>query len=347
MKKQRDSGHLLLAILLMVALMVIAATAVAPLMVQQMKRDREEEMIHRGTEYARAIKKYYKKFNQYPTTIEQLENTNNIRFLRKRYKDPLSKDGKWTMLHYQDVAAIFTRAGGTAPGIPAAALGTQGQQTPGVLGGQAGSTFGRSPYGPSGPTSSGGFGTSNFGSNPQSPTGTNTQGGIFSQSPSSSDSSQQGIGQTTGPSSDNSGGVTTGNTPGGTASSGSPSGTNATGASTTLGSQNSLTGQTFGAGAILGVASKSKDPTIRIYNKKKTYDEWVFIYNPVMDQANVLLKGPYSPSTFVGGSNIGTPAGQQPGQQQNPFGQQNGPFGSQQPGGFNNQQPTTPQTPSH
>ena len=32
----------------------------------QMKRDREEEMIHRGTEYARAIKKYYKKFGRYP-----------------------------------------------------------------------------------------------------------------------------------------------------------------------------------------------------------------------------------------------------------------------------------------
>src|ERR1035441_4004058 len=29
--------------------------------------------------------------------------------------------------------------------------------------------------------------------------------------------------------------------------------------------------QTFGGGAIVGVASLSKDPTIRIYNKKKKY----------------------------------------------------------------------------
>ena len=55
---QRDSGYLLLAILLMMAVMIIAATVEAPRMVQQMKRDREEEMIHRGTEYARAIKKF-------------------------------------------------------------------------------------------------------------------------------------------------------------------------------------------------------------------------------------------------------------------------------------------------
>ena len=84
---------MLLAVLFLMAMMVIAAMAVAPAFVQQMKRDREEEMIHRGTEYARAIKKYYKKFGRYPANLEQLENTNNIRFLRKRFKDPLDKDG--------------------------------------------------------------------------------------------------------------------------------------------------------------------------------------------------------------------------------------------------------------
>src|SRR5450631_4204243 len=128
-RRQRDGGYLLLAILLMMALMIIAATIEAPRIVQQGKRDREEEMIHRGTEYARAVKKYYKKFGRYPTTLEQLDNTNQIRFLRKRYKDPLAKDGKWTLLHYGDIQALTNPNG---PGTPAAALGQQGQ-------GQAGS----------------------------------------------------------------------------------------------------------------------------------------------------------------------------------------------------------------
>ncbi len=61
-----------------------------------------------------------------------------------------------------------------------------------------------------------------------------------------------------------------------------------------FGSNSSGNGQTFGGGAIVGVASLSKDPTIRIYNKKKTYNEWQFIYNPMMDQGNVLLQGPYN-----------------------------------------------------
>ena len=95
--------------------------------------------------------------------------------------------------------------------------------------------------------------------------------------------------------------------------------------------QNSAGGnQTFGGGAIVGVASLSKDPTIRIYNKKKKYNEWQFIYDPMSDRANVLLRGPYQPLT-LGGAQVGTPAGQMNGQQQNPFGQQPREFG-QQPG---------------
>ena len=120
----RDSGYLLLAILLIMALMIIAATFEAPRIVQQIKRDREEEMIHRGTEYARAIKKFYKKFGRYPANLEQLDNTNQIRFIRKRYKDPLTRDGKWKLLNYGDIQAVLSP---NAPGTPAAALGTQGQ----------------------------------------------------------------------------------------------------------------------------------------------------------------------------------------------------------------------------
>ncbi len=121
---QREGGFLLLAVLLLMAFMIIAASIEIPEMVQQLKRDREEEMIHRGTEYARAVKKYYKKFGRYPANLEQLDNTNQIRFLRKRYKDPLTKDGKWKTLTYGDILSLLNP---NAPGTPAAALGAQGQ----------------------------------------------------------------------------------------------------------------------------------------------------------------------------------------------------------------------------
>ena len=311
--KLRDSGHLLLAILLMMALMVIAATYEAPRIVQQLKRDREEEMIHRGTEYARAIKKYYKKMGSYPSTVEQLENTNNIRFLRKRYKDPLTKDGKWVLLHYNDVAASLVNAGG--PGVSAAGPAARDSRGVGTPAGQQGSSPFGSSFGSSSPTSSGGFGTSSFGSsNSQSSV---NQNGVFSQQQSPSGAGRAGarLLEEAGPREIRQRAARLRGAPpptlrgvasetlqarelGGTSS--------PNGSTTTLGNQQALGGQNFGAGAIMGVASKSKDPTIRIYNKKKTYDEWQFIYNPVMDQANVLLKGPYSPSTLTN-SNIGTP----------------------------------------
>ena len=83
-----EQGYVLLFLLLAVALITISLAVIIPTVKFEIERDREEEMIHRGVEYARAIQRYYKKFGRYPTKIEDLENTNNIRFLRKRYKDP-------------------------------------------------------------------------------------------------------------------------------------------------------------------------------------------------------------------------------------------------------------------
>src|SRR5882724_11124579 len=92
--RNSSRGYILITLMLFMTLLTMAALAVLPEIVQQIQRDREEEMVHRGTEYMRAIKKYYKKLGRYPTRIEELENTNQQRFLRKRYKDPLIKGDK-------------------------------------------------------------------------------------------------------------------------------------------------------------------------------------------------------------------------------------------------------------
>src|SRR5271169_3284145 len=85
----RQSGYMLISLTLLMALAAIALLAVLPDMAQQIRRDQEEEMCHRGTQYMRALQHFYKKFGRYPTRVEELENTNNLRFLRRRYKDPL------------------------------------------------------------------------------------------------------------------------------------------------------------------------------------------------------------------------------------------------------------------
>src|SRR5260370_3557890 len=98
-------------LMLFVTLLATAAGALAPTIAFQVRRDREEEMIHRGTQYARAIRRYVKKTGRYPSRLEELENTSNVRFLRKRYKDPVTnKDFK--LLHVGDVQ--LTGAAGVA-----------------------------------------------------------------------------------------------------------------------------------------------------------------------------------------------------------------------------------------
>lgn len=121
-KGGKDSGYILLTLMFFVAVLAVAATAVAPMVTFQIQRDREEEMIHRGVQYSRAVRRYFKKFGRFPTRVEELENTNNIRFLRKRYKDPITgKDFK--ILHLGDVKLSF--GAGIAAASPAgvAALG--------------------------------------------------------------------------------------------------------------------------------------------------------------------------------------------------------------------------------
>src|SRR5580704_8436364 len=127
-RRRSERGYILITLILFVALVAITALVMAPLFTFQAKRDREEELIHRGTQYSRAMKHFVKKFGRYPTRIEELENTNQVRFLRRRYKDPITgKDFK--ILHMGDVQMAFgagiagaVPAGGLngAPGVPGA-----------------------------------------------------------------------------------------------------------------------------------------------------------------------------------------------------------------------------------
>ncbi len=136
-------GYMLITLMLALALITIAMLAVLPDIGQQVRRDREEEMVHRGTAYMRAIQHFYKKFGRYPNTVEELQNTNNLHFIRKRYTDPLNfdratgKEKDFKFLHQTDINLNVGPVLGQTPGLntPAGQSGPQGQ---GGLQGQAG-----------------------------------------------------------------------------------------------------------------------------------------------------------------------------------------------------------------
>src|SRR5215468_1733863 len=85
-----DAGFSLSALIFFLAAASIFIAAAVPAYQMQAKREMEEELIFRGEEYMRAIQKYQRRFGVFPASVEQLVNTNQLRFLRKPYVDPVT-----------------------------------------------------------------------------------------------------------------------------------------------------------------------------------------------------------------------------------------------------------------
>ncbi|HTX39086.1 MAG TPA: hypothetical protein VME43_28880, partial [Bryobacteraceae bacterium] len=105
-RARKDSGFALLLVFLLAAIIAINLYMELPRVAVEAQRQKEQLLIARGEEYKRAILVYYKAFNRWPAKIEDLENTNNRHFLRRRFKDPMTGTDDWRLIHIQN--GIFT-----------------------------------------------------------------------------------------------------------------------------------------------------------------------------------------------------------------------------------------------
>ena len=210
---RREQGYALLAMLLMVSLLAVALAAVASNIARQIRRDQETELIHREMQYRRAIRQFTKKTGRFPMKIEDLENTNGVRYLRKRYKDPLT-GGEFRLLHMADIPA--------ATGTSANAWNLQAGPTP-----------------------------NSSSDNATAPPGEDSPGNAMPQTPPASAFNNS------------------------TLQSATPSGPSDA-SSANASSANSG----FGGGVIIGVASASKKKTIREFDHRDHYNQWLFFYDP-------------------------------------------------------------------
>src|SRR6476659_10982804 len=136
--RSAESGYVLLAVMLTVTLILVALAVEAPRIAQKIKRDKEEEMIHRGKDYATAVKRFvHKNGGRYPVSVEQLENTNHIRFLRKKYVDPMTGESDWKMVHVGEAEIKIpapnpglSGGGGTNSGLGGGTPGAPGTNPP-------------------------------------------------------------------------------------------------------------------------------------------------------------------------------------------------------------------------
>jgi type II secretory pathway pseudopilin PulG len=238
-----NRGYAMAALLVGMSVMAVLMSALLPVWSHMATREKEEELIFRGKQYARAIGLFQRKFaNTAPPSIDLLVEQ---RFLRKKYKDPITNDDFQPL--YANQAVIQPPGGGPSSQRP-------GQQASG-----SGST----------PTPS----QSGFGS-----TGVTAQGGV------------------------------------------------------------------------IGVTSKSKASSIKLYNGRSKYNEWAFVHVQTVQRPGQPggPPGPGAPGPQGKPSPFGTP----PGGMQGPSGQPPGfgqprlppvpPKGSSQNPGNPNGQFTNP-----
>lgn len=231
---QGNRGYAMAALLVGMTVMAVLMGALLPVWTHMATREREAELVFRGQQYARAIGLFQRKFaNTAPPTIDVLVEQ---RFLRKKYKDPITGEDFQPIFANQAMQGVNAPEGAQRPGQQSARLSTPAQQT--LL--------------------------------------------------------QTGFGST-----------------GATA-----------------------------AGGIIGVTSKSKEQSIRLYNGRDRYNEWAFVYVQTAQRP-----GQPGPPNQPGAPGFPGAPGQRPGQPGQPG--QPGPFGMP-PGSFpgqNNQRPGGMQRP--
>lgn len=152
-KHPGEEGYFLAAAVVMTALVLIALAVAAPVVARDIRREKEVESMHRSEQYVRAIRLYYRKFKNYPPSMEALEKSNNIRFLRKQYDDPLTGKPDWRIIHVgenqttvkgffgEPLGGLNSTGVGSAPG---SGLGSASNMSSGIGGTPSGtSTIGQ------------------------------------------------------------------------------------------------------------------------------------------------------------------------------------------------------------
>jgi type II secretory pathway pseudopilin PulG len=96
-----ESGHLLLVVMMGLVVMSIMLGAAVQQWSAIQRREHEEELIFRGNQYVKAIKRYQAEHGgALPTSLEILvkPGPRRLRYIRKLFRDPMVPDGKWGIL---------------------------------------------------------------------------------------------------------------------------------------------------------------------------------------------------------------------------------------------------------
>lgn len=94
-----ERGSALLIVLVFAAIVAIMLYRELPVAAFEAQRQKEELLVSRGNEYKHGIKLFVRKVGRFPNSIDELESTNRMRFLRHKYVDPLTGKEDWRIVH--------------------------------------------------------------------------------------------------------------------------------------------------------------------------------------------------------------------------------------------------------
>ena len=287
-RSRPQAGYALLFAIFLSATLFLLAFAAAPSILNQGRREREQQLIWRGNQYVRGIRLYFQKNGRFPQNKEELiKGTLQVHFVRKAFTDPVNTpDADWRMIYVAPSGQLIGSVRYHSLQEMAAALGGSAQPS-----GNLASLFG-APAGA------------------QAGTGA-AQGGAPQAGPPGAGRGGAGAGAR-------------GGAQGTPAEAGGAAGAQAPGGappSTGLGQPatpvplEAVDGPVFGA-SMIGVASKVKKTSLLVFQGKDSYFDWEFIWNPLLTRgAGGAAPGAQQPG--VGQAPVGAlpgPGGGAPGQ---------------------------------
>lgn len=97
-RDQAEAGFTLITLVVLITVMNVLLAVLIPIWSQRMQREREHELIFRGMQYAEAIRVFHERFGRYPVRLQELLDV-KPRSIRRLWKDPMTKDGKWALIY--------------------------------------------------------------------------------------------------------------------------------------------------------------------------------------------------------------------------------------------------------
>ena len=89
-------GYVLIMLMMAVFLIAIGLLVAVPVLQTEVQREKEEELIFRGRQYAEAVRIFVQKNpGKYPASLKELLDKKCIRRL---YRDPFGPDGQWNVV---------------------------------------------------------------------------------------------------------------------------------------------------------------------------------------------------------------------------------------------------------